>query len=98
MEWLVNKIVKLINDFSDWLFEVLQWIPKKLWEELLDALATVIEHMPVPGFVDTAHNAFTSIPSTILFFANKAGLGEGVAMILSAYVLRFLIRRIPIIG
>jgi hypothetical protein len=33
-----------------------------------------------------------------LFFADKFAVAEGVAMILAAYGLRFVIRRIPLIG
>lgn len=98
VEWLWNKLVTYFNELIDWLYQLLLWIPKTIFAEIMDALASVIEAIPVPGFVLTAGDAFQGIPSTILFFANKFALGEGITMILAAYLLRFIIRRIPIIG
>lgn len=91
-------IVDFFAKLTQWLLDAFLYIPKKLWELLLDAFATVIEAIPVPEFINTAGNAFGSIPPNILFFANFFALGEGITMILSAYVLRFIIRRLPIIG
>ncbi len=87
-----------LSKFAQWLLDALLWVPLKIWELILDGLASVIESMPVPDFVSTASNAFGSIPSNVLFFANFFALGEGIAMILAAYGIRFLIRRIPLIG
>jgi hypothetical protein len=84
--------------FMEWLLEVFLWVPRKVWAETLDALAGVLEAIPVPDFVATADGAFSAIPANVLFFAQYFALGEGIAMIISAYTLRFLIRRIPIIG
>lgn len=91
-------IAELLSDFAEWLKDLLLWLPLKVWEMLLDGLATVLESIPVPDFVSTASGAFSSIPGNVLFFANFFALGEGIAMVLSAYAVRFLIRRIPLIG
>jgi len=88
----------LLSDFAEWLMDLLLWVPRKLWAELLDGLATLFEAIPVPDFIATAQSVFNGIPSTMLFFLDKFAFGEGVAMVLSAYLLRFLLRRIPIIG
>lgn len=98
MEWLWNKIVTAFNEFTQWLFELLQWIPKKIWAEILDALASVVELIPVPGFFTSASAAFSAIPSSVVFFASKFAIAEGILIILSAYLIRFIIRRIPFIG
>lgn len=91
-------ISDLLSDFATWLKDLLLWLPLKIWELLLDGLASVLEAIPVPDFVSTATGAFSSIPGNVLFFANYFAVGEGIAMVLSAYALRFLIRRIPLIG
>lgn len=89
---------ELLSDFAQWLIDTLLWLPRKLWAELLDGLATLVESMPVPDFVTTAQSAFSGIPSSVLFFLDKFAFAEGLAMVLSAYLLRFLLRRIPLIG
>ena len=87
-----------INTALEWLKELFLWLPRKLWSELLEALSAVISAIPVPDFVYQAQGAFASLSGNVLFFAQKFALGEGITMILAAYALRFIIRRIPIIG
>lgn len=91
-------MAEIFLKFTEWLLEAMMYIPRKVWELMLDGFATVLESIPVPDFVNTAGSAFGSIPANVLFFANFFALGEGITMILSAYVLRFIIRRIPLIG
>lgn len=43
-------------------------------------------------------SSFSSIPSSVWFFLDFMALDYGVPLLISAYVTRFLIRRIPIIG
>lgn len=80
------------------LLDMFLWIPKKVWELLLDGLATVIEAIPVPDFVSNIGAYFGAISPNILFFAKLLAIPEGVAMYTTAMLLRFLIRRIPVIG
>lgn len=87
-----------MEDFAQWLEETLLWIPRKLWAELLDALASFVEAIPPPDFLVDASAAFSGISGNIAFFASKLAVAEGLAMVLSAYVLRFILRRIPFIG
>lgn len=91
-------IADALTGFGKWLLEVLLWVPRKLWAELLDVFAAMFEAMPVPDFIAQAQGYFNAIPPGVLFFANFFALGEGITMVLGAYVLRFLIRRIPFIG
>lgn len=88
----------LLSGFATWLKDVLLWVPRKLWAELLDGLAAMLTAIPVPDFVNTAKDAFTNIPPGVVFFASKFGVPEILSMVIAAYVVRFLIRRIPVVG
>lgn len=88
----------LIGDALEWLKEFFQWVFMWLWQQILEGLLAVLNAIPVPDFVNQAQGAFASLSGNILFFANKFALGEGIVMVLAAYGIRFLIRRIPIIG
>lgn len=94
----LDWILQLVTDALDWVLELVEWIPKTIWKELLDAFASAIEAIPVPDFMNQAGSFFGDIPGEIVYFFQFFAVAEGVAMILSALVLRFLIRRIPIIG
>jgi hypothetical protein len=48
-----------------------------------------------PGFLT---NSFSGIPSEVWFFLDFFRLDYGVPLVVSAYVSRFLIRRMPVIG
>lgn len=51
----------------------------------------------LPGVSDIA-NSFTDMPESVAYFLNIFMFPQGLSMILSAYVTRFMIRRIPLIG
>lgn len=91
-------ISELVLGLLDWLLELVSWIPKKIWELLLDALASAIEAIPVPDFVANAGGWFGGIPATVIYLGQFFAVAEGLAMIMSALVLRFVLRRIPLIG
>jgi len=48
--------------------------------------------------VSSLTSAFTGIPPGVWFFADFLQIGFGVPLCLSAYVTRFVIRRLPVIG
>lgn len=43
-------------------------------------------------------SAFLNIPPSVAYFLHLFMIPTGISMVLSAYVTRFIIRRIPIIG
>jgi hypothetical protein len=51
----------------------------------------------LPG-ASTLQSAFSGIPSGMWYFFDLFKLGTGIQMTLAAYVTRFSIRRIPVIG
>lgn len=69
-----------------------------LWffEKILNGLAAVVESIPVPSWASNIGNLH--IPAEIGWFAEAFQLNNGVAILVSAYTLRFIIRRIPVIG
>lgn len=87
-----------MTEILEFLKDLLLWVPRKLWAELLEALQALIHSLPVPDFVADASGYFSAISGNILFFAQKLAVGEGITMILGALVLRFILRRIPLIG
>jgi hypothetical protein len=44
------------------------------------------------------NTAFSGVPSTVWFFADAFEIGYGLPLLISAYVARFLIRRLPFVG
>lgn len=91
-------IADALSRFAEWLKDLLLWIPKKVFELLMEGFAVLLESLPVPDFIIQASNAFSGISGNVLFFASKFAIAEGMAIYLGALVLRFIIRRIPFFG
>ncbi|MCT7418666.1 DUF2523 family protein [Pseudomonas aeruginosa] len=69
-----------------------------MFHKLVSGIVKFFQWLPVPDFFAQAGNAFQSIPPSVVYFANAFQIGPGVTMVLGAYLLRFILRRIPIIG
>jgi len=54
----------------------------------------------IAPFINTAmlSNAFAGLPPGIWFFLDFFNLGFGLPLMIAAFVARFLIRRLPVIG
>lgn len=94
IKWFSDKFSELLQ----WVYDFFQWLGQTIFAGIMDALASVLEAIPVPAFFNQAAGFFDNIPDSVAYFLNMFAVGEGIAMILAALVLRFLIRRIPIIG
>ncbi|MNZ72127.1 hypothetical protein D3C78_904970 [compost metagenome] len=94
MSWLKG----VVESSLQWLLDALLWLPKKLWQDLLDGLAVLIEAIPVPDFLANAGSFLGGLPTGVVYFFHFFAVPEGIAMICSALLLRFVLRRIPFIG
>ena len=52
----------------------------------------------VTGKATALTSALTSIPASVWYFLDLMNFSMGVSTVLAAYVTRFIIRRIPLIG
>jgi hypothetical protein len=74
------------------------WIMEMVISTVLGALATLLQAIPVPQWLQDAPNVLANVPSGVVWFFQILQLPQGMAIILGALTLRFLIRRIPFIG
>jgi hypothetical protein len=87
-----------MQEFLNYLKDMLLWIPLQIYKLLLEGLEALINAIPVPEYMQNIGTYTQSIPSGITYWTDPFNIGYGVAAILAAYVLRFIIRRIPFIG
>lgn len=91
----------LFQKFGAWLLEVLLYIPKKIYETFCDSIIALIDGIfALCPSCDIANinGALGSIPSGVWWFLSWFNFGQGIVIISSAYLVRFLIRRLPVIG
>jgi hypothetical protein len=94
MQFLLDKI----NQFGAWLFGLVTWGLEQCWSLLCQGLALVLAAIPVPSWLANAGNVVGAMPPGVAYLAVAFKIPEGIAMIVGAYTLRFIIRRIPLIG
>ena len=94
MDYLIQFIARILT----WVVSFFQWIFEWLWQELLGALITVLDAIPVPGWLSDAPAVVGAVPPGVAFFLQAFAIPDGLSIILGAYALRFIIRRIPLIG
>ena len=80
----------------EWLRDEFQSFSIWLFDSLLNAIALLFESIPVPDFFSQA-TTYT-IPPSVSWAATAFNLPAGIAIIVTAYTARFILRRIPIIG
>lgn len=86
-----------LTSFANWLLNVLLYVPRKTWELLLDGLATVFEAIPALPALEQVSGLMTAIAG-FGYAADLAALKPGLALVMTALLARFLLRRIPLIG
>ncbi|MCQ4306354.1 hypothetical protein [Stutzerimonas frequens] len=93
-----QRVFDFFNEFFSFLFEAIRAGISEIFVHIQGWAWSVIYSLPVPDFIVSAKDALQGIPPSVLFFTSACQVGPGLTMIIGAYVLRFLIRRIPIIG
>lgn len=87
-----------LDRFSAWLLKVLLYVPKKLLQLVLEALSAIINAIPVPDWLAHGSVAMAGIPGGVTWFLDLMAAQYGLGIIISAYVIRFIIRRLPFVG
>jgi len=88
----------VVSDVAQFAMDVALWVPRKVYELLLDGLSLVIGSLPVPELLSSNAGALSSISGPVLWWLSILQVPAGFGMVMSAYLVRFLIRRIPFIG
>jgi len=92
------KIIKWLQDAFDSVIDFIETLPQWIFSEVAEGIVSFFNAIPVPSFFRQAASSMQSIPPEVLFFAHMFRLDFGVTTVLVAFMLRFVIRRLPIIG
>lgn len=89
-DWLLSILREILQFFVDLVIQVADW----LWQSLLELISSSF----IMGLLTSAGELFTNISPSVWYFMNLMQLPFGITVVSSAYLLRFLVRRIPFIG
>ncbi|ENA28023.1 hypothetical protein HMPREF1487_08979 [Pseudomonas sp. HPB0071] len=105
ISWLGQKIADLCTWLLDLIKALIAWFKLVVLEgahdifvAIMDGLAYVFEHLPVPDFIVHAGQYAQQIPPVFLYCSDLLHFPEGATMMLGALIARFVVRRIPLIG
>ncbi|SDT62376.1 DUF2523 family protein [Pseudomonas prosekii] len=89
-DWLLSILQEILQFFVDAVVTIADW----LYQALLDLISTSF----IVGLISSAGELFTAIDPSVWYFLNIMQIPFGITVVSSAYLLRFLVRRIPFIG
>lgn len=90
-------LIDWLTAFWDFFIDTISWLVFTLFELLLIALAAILNAIPVPAWLVSA-DPFANLHPGVVFFAEAFEIPAGIGILLGAYTIRFIIRRIPVIG
>ena len=91
-------LIKYIKAILDWLLLFVDWVCIEVAKVVLAGLAAIINAIPVPDWMASASGAVASIPPGVAYLIGTMHISTACTIMVSAYGIRFLIRRIPLIG
>jgi len=91
-------LIGFLQTLFAWLATYLLDLPLYILSLLLVGLATFINDIPAPSFFSSAAGWISSLPPLVAYVLGALQISTGVTILVTAYTLRFLIRRIPFIG
>jgi hypothetical protein len=94
----MDFLIKYLKMILDWLLGFIDWIGIELSKIFLAALAAIINAIPVPSWMANAGGAVANIPPGVAYFVQSMQISTGATIMVSAYIIRFVIRRLPFIG
>lgn len=112
MDWLyswlekfVDWIYELYEAFTGWLLGIiaqvwdwLVYVAWEVWDKILSAMGSLLAAIPAPAFYAQADNAICDGLQGLGSFLSGISFTGPLGLVISAYVLRFVIRRLPVIG
>jgi len=84
---MIDSIIEALKQFTDWVLNI-----------LFDLLIFMLEQIPSPEFVGDSINAIESFSDHAGYPLYLIGFDIGFPMVAAAVLVKFLIRRLPIIG
>lgn len=90
MHWITDYFDSLVNAIAS----VFNWI----FEQLMIALISVLTLIPVPSWLSNASPAIQQMFDTFGWGLGIMQADFGLAVTISALLIRFTIRRLPVVG
>ena len=95
MAAFADWLAKVVGDTLKWIKDYFVWLWNKIWNGLLDTIANLLESLAVPSWVTEASAVVSALPPEVIWLLDPFEIGTGLAIIGSAYILRWQMKWIP---
>ena len=92
MQTLIDFIYSLFNNFLSYLLCPVKWLYSNLSQLIIDSISSIDV-----STLSSLSNAYL-ITSELAYYLDLFAFKESFAILASAYTVRFIIRRIPVVG
>ena len=87
-----------VQRFADWLVQVMLYIPRQIFALIVAGFVDFFGAIPVFSFLSDIQGYLDSASSFLGYLFDITHASTGFAIMLTAYLARFILRRIPGIG
>lgn len=87
-----------LSQFAAWLWGMFKDLLMWVFSGVMDAIVGLLSLIPVPGWVSDFAPAWAGLSGTVGYWLEPFNLSYGITVISAAYGVRFIIRRLPVIG
>lgn len=94
----MDFLIKYLKQILDWLLSFIDWVGIEVTKIFMAGLAAILNAIPVPDWMASAGSAISNFPPGAAYFLATMHIGAGATIMVSAFTIRFIIRRLPIIG
>lgn len=89
-KWLLDIFSSILQFLLDLPFHILGWI----WAGLI----YIFDLLPVADYLKQAATSLSMLPPSAWYFLNMINIKFGLTVVTGAYLIRFFIRRLPVVG
>jgi hypothetical protein len=94
----MSFLIHWLSGALAWAFGLLDALPKHIYVLVCEGVVKIVDAIPVPAYFSAAATYVAQLPPLVTYISGGLEIPYGIGVILSAYTLRFIIRRIPFIN
>lgn len=84
--------------FGEFLLNLVLYPLRWIFLQVTDWLADTIQAITLPDWYSSVASFWSGVPSSVMYFAQWFSFGSGLTIIFAAFAVRFIIRRLPVVG
>lgn len=94
----MQMLLDYLRSIIEWIIAFPEWVIRWVFFKFMEAFGVILGAFPAPQFLTDFATYAAALTGEVWWFLNMFKITEGFSMVISALMLRFLIRRLPVVG